>query len=349
MMKQFIQLFKVSSFPVLALASALTLTPSAGAAWTSARLTDVEVTVDLVEQGPSKVKTSARFAVSGGRFHGFDLSELPGGRLIEEESSAVLDDGRIYPLSFRQLRGGITRVVLASGVEVDRGGVNFSFVHEIDFVEQGALRWYEGRARFNWTPLIWDESLDVMKIEIALPGNSMDSLVSVDPAVTSNYEVSISDDRVDLIKFRPVRWYPMQVIVDFDPTLVPTLKPAPVEKQKNTRTDLAATASYSTPSIPRHIATVPYVIAIIGFIALFVKAFHVRRVYANTGIEARFSLLSATSLRLRTLLTLGALALGLQAQHAGSLAAGVPAFAIAATLWMCRREQCLGDRWTIKK
>ena len=112
MMKQLIQPLKVSSLPILVIFATIAFEPEIALAWTSARLTDVGVKVELAEQGPSRVETTARFAVAGGRFHGFDLAGLPGGRLVEEESQAVLDDGRIYPLSFRKVRGDRTRVVL---------------------------------------------------------------------------------------------------------------------------------------------------------------------------------------------------------------------------------------------
>ncbi len=313
------------------------LSPATAVAWTSASISDVDVTVEMAAAGPSRVVTQARFMVAGGQFHGFDLSELPGGRLLEQESRAALDDGRIYPLSFRRLRDGRTRVVLAGGVEVKHGGVNFALVHEVDFIKQGTLRWYEGRARFDWTPLIWDEGLHTMRVQVVLPGESSDGPNTVDAAVTRDYEVKIDRDRIELIKFRPVRWYPMKVVADFDPALITSLRP---DDDESAVAPVAAPTTPTTkPPVPRHILAMPAMVVILGLIALIFKAYHVRRVYGQLGIDARFRLIPSTGIPTRLGLTVGVAGLGLAAQHVGSLAAGVPAIAVAAALWLIRREQ----------
>ncbi|MCP4604005.1 MAG: hypothetical protein GY847_26370 [Proteobacteria bacterium] len=310
--------------------------PGPSLAWTSASISDVDVTVEVATDGLSKVTTQARFVVAGGRFHGFDLTQLQGGELLEDESRAVLDDGRNYPLSFRHLRDGRTRVVLAEGIEIKHGAVTFELKHEIDLIKQGALRLYEGRARLDWTPLIWDEGLYVMRIHVILPGRSSDAPVAVDRAVTKNYEIAIKDDSVLFTKFRPVRWYPMQVIVNFDPSLVLSLTSSEQEEDVK-QEEIAFAGALATPT-PRHISALPILVVIFGLIALILKTLHVRRVYGQVDMKARFRLLGATRLPLRLILTVGAAGLGLAANYAGSLAAGVPAFAVVAALWMTRRE-----------
>ncbi|MCP4675355.1 MAG: hypothetical protein GY854_07590 [Deltaproteobacteria bacterium] len=336
MMKQLTTFFMISSRLVRILGLLFALAPQTVQAWTSASISDVDVTVEIAADGPSRVVTEARYLVDGGKFHGFDLTDLSGAELVEEECRATLDDGRYYALSFRQLRDGRTRVILAGGAEVKRGAVTFLFVHKVDLLKLGALRWYEGRARLDWTPLIWDEGLHVMKIHVVLPGKSSDAPIIVDSAVTRDYEVAIQENRIDFVKYRPVRWYPMQIVADFDPALIPAVTK---DDEKEPAPALARTESAPPSNTPRHIEALPAVVVILGLIALILKGFHVRRVCGHLGIATRFRLLPATGLPLRVVLSVSAAALGVGAQYFGSLAAGVPALVVAASLWLARREQ----------
>jgi len=340
MTKQLIHLFMLSSRLLRVFGIIFALAPSTAIAWTSASVAEVDVTVEVAAAERSRVVTRARFDVAGGRFHGFDLADLGGAVLIEEECRAVLDDGRVYPLSFRRVRGTRTRVTLAGGIEVKHGGVTFEFVHHTDLIKEGALRLYEGRARLDWTPLTWDEGLGVMRVHVVLPGRSADAPIIVDRAVTQDYEVALSHEQADLTKFRPVRWYPMQVVLSFDPSLVSTL--APLENADGSGRGTVAAALVPTSNerpVPLHMQLLPAVVVLLGLIALFFKAFRVRRACGNLGIAARFCLLPGTGFGVRVGLTFGAALLSLAAQHFGSIAAGIPALAAVAALWITRREQ----------
>jgi hypothetical protein len=299
----------------------------------------VDVTVEMAPNGLSTVVTQARFVVSGGEFHGFDLVDLPGMKLVPEESKAARDDGRLHNLAFRHFRDGRTRVVLAGKEKVQRGGISFALVHHIDFTEVHALRLYAGRARLNWTPFVWDEGLDVMRVHIVLPGKSRDASISVDSAVSRDYEVEIDADKVELTKFRPVRWYQMQMTVDFDPALVTNLSVP--EKDKPAEV-LAAVGGGGEPPLPPagpwYAGLFPALAVLFGLIALFAKRLHLCRVAKQLHVVSHFQFFTATALSVRIFLTLAALVLGLAAQYMGCLAAGVPALVATAALWMSRRQ-----------
>jgi hypothetical protein len=333
-------LFILSSRLLRIVGVAFALAPSTANAWTSASVAEVDVTVEVAADESSRVTTRARFDVAGGRFHGFDLADLEGATLVEEECRAVLDDGRVYPLSFRRVRGTRTRVTLAGGAEVRHGGVTFEFVHLTDLVRHGALRRYEGRARLDWTPLTWDEGLGVMRVHVVLPGPSGDAPIIVDRAVTQDYEVALADDRAHLTKFRPVRWYPMQVVLSFDPSLVPSLAPEAREEHHPPReAHAAAISGNGKRPVPPHVKALPAAVVLFGLIALFFKAYRVRRACGQLGIAARFRLLGGTGISMRLVLTVAAAALGLAVQYQGSIAAGIPALVAAASLWITRRER----------
>jgi hypothetical protein len=316
----------------------LVLDVKAALAWTSARLASVDVTVEIAPDGPSTVVTQARFVVSGGEFHGFDLVDLPGMKLVAEKSKAARDDGRLHNLAFRHFRDGRTRVVLADKEKVKRGGISFALVHQIDFTEVHALRLYEGRARFNWTPFIWDEGLDVMRVDIVLPGRSQDASINVDSAVSRDYEVKIDADRVKLTKFRPVRWYQMQMTVDFDPVLVTHLSVPEKEKTSKVLATVGGGSKKTPPPGPWYTGLFPALAVLCGLMALFAKRVHIFRVSKQLGLSSDFRFFPATALPMRICLTLGALGLGLAAQYLGCLAAGVPALVATAALWMSRRQ-----------
>jgi hypothetical protein len=335
------RLIKFISLPVFVFLSVLTIFPATGHTWTSARLTSVDVTVSIASGGASEVTTQARFEVDGGEFHGFDLAELQGMQLDEGKCKAARDDGRLYNLGFSRRKGGRTQVMLAGGEHIKKGGITFALVHQVDFVSAAALRVYEGRARLDWTPFIWDQGLDVMRVQVVLPGDSLDAPVRVDPAVSRDYEVKVERRGALLTKYRPVRWYPMQVVLDFDPDLINGLGGAAsgVESVDAPVTGLIGSVGAGADSPPPvTLALLPIAIVIIGFAFLLLKRFYLARLLGQLGFAARFYFLPATGMGLRVCLTLGAMALGLAAQHLGCLAAGVPALAAAAALWMTKRE-----------
>lgn len=330
-------------FCSLTLTAAVLALPRESSAWTTARISKVDVAIEVAREGPSRVTTQARYEISGGKFHGFDLAPLDGAELIAEECSAHLDDGRRYPLSFRELHDGRTRVVLADKVGLGKGAVNFVLVHAVDLVEQGALRRYGGRARLDWTPIVWDDGTDAMTVDVTLPGPSRDAPVLVDRGVARDYEVATRDDGATLSKFRTVRWYPMRAVLEFDPALVAELGTEPVAPPPDADSDPAAigavTAAPPAPPAPPHVLALPLLVVLLGLLAQAYKSWKLGRALADLGLVSRFRLLPRTGLTARAGLTLAAVALGLGAQYAGSLAAGVPPLAVAAALWIVRREE----------
>jgi len=317
---------------------ALVALPGQAHAWTDASLSEVRVTVTVAPSGQSRVATTARFEVQGGKFHGFDLAPMEDGELVQEECAAVLDDGRRFPLSFRPLKDGRTRVALASEAAVKQSGVTFTLLHRTDLVEAGALRAYAGRARLDWTPLVWDEGTNLMSVEVVLPGASEDAPIAVDPAVSVDYAVETTALTASFVKHRTVRWYPMQVVVDFDPSLVYGLEPAETAPAAAAAVapGLDRTPGGSPP--PLHIAVLPWAALLIGLLLLARKSWFTERALRDLGIEARYRLLPHTGRIVRSLLSAGACALALGAQWHGSLAASVPALAVASGLWLVRRE-----------
>ena len=315
----------------------LTALPVTTHAWTSASLSEVHVTLDVAKEGMSRITTTARFEVSGGSFHGFDLAPLSGAELVESECSAVLDDGRDYPLSFRKLYDGRTRIVLADKGYIKRSGVNFSLVHEVDLVETGALRSHEGRARLDWTPIVWDEGTNQMSVAVNLPADSADAPLSVDSGVSRDYHVEADRAGVTFTKHRTVRWYPMQVVVDFDPSVVSSLG----EDREEDREEAAAIANVSKPSnpVPPHISVLPVAAVLLGLLLLARKAWRTSRALEDLGIRPRFALLRNTGFATRLGLSSIAAGLGLGAQWYGSLTASILPLVIGAALWVIRREK----------
>lgn len=313
--------------------------PSSALSWTSAKLAEVDTTIEITKEGPSRVTTVARFEISGGRFHGFDLSVLANGNLIPEECRAVLDDGRRFPVSFRKLHDDRTRVLLADGASVKKGAVSFTLVHMTDLIEHKTLREYAGRARMDWTPIIWDYGTNRMTVEVILPGVSTSAPIVVERNVARDYEIDMEADRVTLTKHRTVRWYPMQVVLDFDLSLLKTMPKSYEEPEEEAAA--AASTGRNTPPVtqtPLHIQALPPLMALIGLILIILKSWQLQRALADLAIRARFHMLPRTGIVGRLLLSIAAAALGLTAQHMGSLAASVPAMAIAVSLWLMHRE-----------
>jgi len=337
MMKQFTNDLRTQTL-VFTCLTVLFFMPSTALSWTSAKLAEVDTTIEINKEGPSRVTTVARFEISGGRFHGFDLSVLADGDLIREECRAVLDDGRRFPVAFRKLYDGRTRVLLADGASVKQGAVSFTLVHMIDLAEHDGLREYAGRARMDWTPIIWDHGTNRMTVTVILPGASTGAPIIVDRNVARDYEINVEADRATLTKHRTVRWYPMQVVLDFDLSLLTTIPESFEEPQ-----EVAAVATNpNTPFVmqtPLHIQGLPALMALIGLILMMLKSWQLHRALADLAIPARFHMLPRTGIAGRLFLSIAAAALGLTAQHMGSLAASVPALAIAVSLWLMRSEK----------
>ena len=310
-------------------------------AWTSAHLFNVSVTVDLASSGPSTVTTDARFVVEAGYFHGFDFAALPGAKLDKSQAVAFQDDQREYPVTFKKVHGKI-RVLLADDKYVRGGGITFRLVHKIDFAEVGALRSKGGRARFDWTPLVWDVGLDNMRVAVRLPEANGSTEIRVDGAVAKDYVSTVSENQVSFIKFRPVKWYPMRVAADFDAALISDLPVAEPEPEKSDAT-ASAPAAAATALEPPSDGTPPFsalvifaAVCLLGWIVSVLKARHICLVHRAVGSAPVFRLLQRTSLRIRALLALIAVAIGGTVQIAGYAAAGIPLFITAAALFLVK-------------
>jgi hypothetical protein len=330
---------------VMALIAAATILPRPAAAWTTTKLAEVSVSLLVAPRGPSQVTTQARFEVLGGAFHGFTVAPLAGAELVAAECKAVTDDGRALPLTYQPLDDGRMRVLFDDDSALKYGAVTYTLVHRIDLVASGALRAYGGRARLDWTPLVWDAGTDAMTVDVLLPGESAAGLPAADPSVTQDYDVAPSASGVRLTKYRTVRWYPMQIVVDFDAQLVPAVR---LESSAEQKPVVAAAAPGSGPGTPPAasrrppppfwILVAPVIASALGLAVMARKATRLRRVLGDLGFEARFSALKSTGLPLRLALSAAAAALALGVQYEGSLAAGVPALVAAVLLWVVGRE-----------
>ncbi|HUT76889.1 MAG TPA: hypothetical protein VM285_04340, partial [Polyangia bacterium] len=226
--------------------------------------------------------------------------------------------------------------------QVGRGGVIFSIEHRMNLIEQGALRRYGSRARLDWTPLVWDDSTEAMTIEIRLPGESRDAPVMVDPEVARDYEVQLGGSVVRLTKFSTVRWYAMRAIVDFDPELVSVLAPETpepeVDRGHGSKVMTAARLSRE-PTPPTRLLLLPALAAFLGLLFSVRKTWLAQRALGDLGLPIVHRLFPRTAPLLRFALSVAACGLALGVQHAGFLAASVPALAAAASLWLTRASE----------
>jgi hypothetical protein len=315
--------------------------PRAAFSWTSVSPDRAQVTVALSSDGSAAVRTTVRFEVQGGSFHGFDLAALPGAALRIDQCLARTDSGVAYGLSAEEQKDGRTRLSLADNAEMSKGAITFELLHEIDLIEQDNLRVYEGRARLDFTPLVWDWGFERMSFRLELPGPSKDAPIVLDPTTTADYEIELNLDAVVLTKFRAVRWYPMRVIASFDPNLIGRLAiggpSAPGFGQPSgfEATPVAAsTAPAPAPLLPLAGA---FAVVLCCLATLWRKAYHVHRVYEQVGLAARFAVLPHTGIALRAALSTGAVLGGVAVQLWSSVAAGVPAIAAGALLLLTAR------------
>lgn len=313
-------------------------------AWTSAEISHVEVRVELDEEGRARVQTDARFVVNGGRFHGFDIAELPGAELVPDECQATTDDGNSYPLKLRRLRDGRTRIFLARKQSIKAGGVTFRIVHGLDMKKQGALRRHGDGARLEWTPLVWDHGLEWMRIAFVLPSKNAKKAAVPDPVFSKDYIVKVGTSSVEFLKHRAPRWYEMSVALDTGPDRFASLGPAP-PPELDTGTAGAHTAAdeISTepeqPEAPFWATIAPALGMLLGLFALVFKYAHVSRIGRQCGVSPGFVLLRNTPFGARIALTLVAFATAYAAQLSGSISAGIPPVVAGSAIWLVRRAQ----------
>ncbi len=320
-----------------ALIVACLLLPANAVAWTRADLATVDVNVDIDASGEARIATVARFEVSGGRFHGFDLAPLDHMELVPADSSAVTDSGVRHPLQFSRLKDGRTRVVLADGAHVSTGIVGFQLVHRSLLSDTAALRRQGTVARLNWTPIIWDHGSHAMTVTVTVPDGAAADL-RADNEVTADYEITrLSDRSVQFRKYRTVKWYPMQIVVDFNPDLVRLSGPDIEETLR--RSVPAAAPVANEPVAPVSVALSPVLLVLLSLALMVAKAGSVRRAHRMVGVPPRFRFLSHTGTGQRVALAAIAATVGLGAFYAGSLAAAVPAVAVALGLWMIERVE----------
>jgi len=313
-------------------------------AWTRSTLTSVNVTVDLARQGDSRVVTEARFQIDGGSFHGFDLAPFQGASLVGTECVARMDNGLKLPLQIVEKADGSAKVLFADKQSLSAGSVMFTLVHRVDLAGIGAVREYAGRARFDWTPLIWEQGMESMSVAINLPGESRDAAIVADEAISIDYEKVTRANGISFKKFRASRWYPMQVLIDFDASLV-DLSAAMPEEQKPVDMEVSTASvipQYETRAqvqAPIGVNAFPAAVALIGLLFMILKSRNVRLVHRDLNLPDGFRFLEHTGSAIRLVLSLGAVGLGLFAQWKGAIAASVPAFCAAAALWIPARRK----------
>ncbi|MBN2526382.1 MAG: hypothetical protein JXR76_08310, partial [Deltaproteobacteria bacterium] len=308
----------------------------AAQAWTRARLTDVDVELQVQSTGESEFTTSARFEVSGGQFHGFDLAPQATRTLVKEKCFARIEGGLRTHVKIKTLFDGRQRVVMANRESINEGAVVFTLVHETNLQETGALQFHNGRARLDWTPIVWDHGTDSMSVQVHLPGPGKE--IDFENDAMRDYEVEVlTPDTVKFRKFRTVKWYPMQVVMDFDAHLVA------LKKQPSVQNTAASTAQRdhkvaprvesesaqldSAAPAPAYSRLIPAIIALMGLFLMVWKVRTVQRAHRDVGILVNFRLLRHTRLTQRLMLSIVAIAVGLAAQLAGSVAASVPPLA----------------------
>ncbi|MBN2341005.1 MAG: hypothetical protein JXX29_06030 [Deltaproteobacteria bacterium] len=310
-------------------------------AWTRARLSNVDVALQIFPSDESTFTTRARFEVSGGQFHGFDLAPQANARLIADECYAQVEGGlRAHvKVKVKELFDGRTRIILANKESIHDGAVVFTLVHKINLQESGALYKHNGRARLDWTPIVWDHGTDAMSVQVTLPRTS--TTFDFENEATRDYVVqNRSHQSVTFKKHRTVKWYPMQVVIDFDKELV-LLKTTPDVISDSAEKTESSTAQVAAPEkIPPFWVTVlPSIIALIGLFLMMIKVKGVHKIHADVGVASRFKLLRHTGTTARFILSICALGLAAAAQFFGSVAASVPPLAIAAALWLLDRSE----------
>ena len=325
---------------LLALSLVALLWPApADAAWSKSSLQSVAVSVSVVREGASYVETQAQFHVEGGRFRGFDLAALPGAELVPDSCEARVVGGLRQHVKTSSRPDGSARIVLADKAYVSAGTVVFTLVHRIDFVATGALRRYAGRARLDWTPIVWDQGMKSMSVALRLPGESRDAAIVAEKDVVADYDTTHKSlHEMSFLKHRAPRWYPMRVLVDFDAALVSL--PArdasgEVPLGEDGAPEMAGVSQAVPAPLPNH--WWPTLIALVGFGLLLLRSAQVRRVFRSMGLSARFRWLPRTPMPMRLLLSLLALALGIYAGWRDVMAGSVPAFFAAILLWIPAR------------
>lgn len=323
-------------------------------AWTSARLSHVDVALQISPDDESIFTTQARFEVSGGQFHGFDLAPQANCTLVEEECFAKIEGGLRSHVKIKQLFDGRMRVVLANRESVRTGAVVFTLVHKTNLQETGALHKYNNHARLDWTPIVWDHGTDAMSVSVSLPGRS--ELFDFENGATRDYEVSgISNKTVTFKKHRTVKWYPMQVVIDFDADVV-QLQNTPSESlEKLEEKETVGAGVVSIHKLPPFwVKILPTMIVLLGLFLMMIKVKGVQRIHEDVSVALRYKLLRHTNFIQRFLLSIIALALAVVAQFMGSIAASVPPLAVAASLWLLDRSEGTllprpGGKWRAMK
>lgn len=308
-------------------------------AWTRARLSSVEVDLRVGKSDTSVFTTQARFEVSGGQFHGFDLAPQAAIELIKEECFAHIEGSVRSHVKIKKLFDGRTRIVLANKKFIREGAVVFTLVHKTNLQQIGALSKVNHRARLDWTPIIWDHGTDSMTVTVTLPKAS--TAIDYKNEATRDYEVlAHSLSKVTFKKHRTVKWYSMNVVVDFDANLIAFQNHPSISKSNldGLRPTPIATVGESQPP-PRWVQFLPVWISFLGLLLMFAKVKWLSRAHSAVESQFRFMILRHTGMNHRFVLSMLAIGIGLGAQFMGSIAASVPALAIGAALWLVARTE----------
>jgi hypothetical protein len=179
-----------------------------------------------------------------------------------------------------------------------------------------------------------------MSVTVHLPMGDHTRPISVDAEIAKDYVVDIGRSDINLVKYRPVKWYPMQVVMDFDQSIVPALETetvSPLNENEETVT-AAVTASTNRRASPPAAGIITLAMAMLALGALILKARHVIAISRARGTPARFMILLRTGFAARTMLALIAMMASVAVQYAGYLAAGIPTAAAAAALLLFKRN-----------
>jgi hypothetical protein len=200
-----------------------------------------------------------------------------------------------------------------------------------------------------------------MSVSVKLPGQSR--VLDFENDAMRDYDVETrTADEVTFKKHRTVKWYPMRVVVDFDSALVQLKNtadaPLAMASEKEMPDSGEGREQYMVASMdaeegaPFSARLIPLFVSLLGLLLLLWKVRGVQRAHWDVGLHVSFKLLGNTGFLQRLMLSVVAVLVGVAAQMAGSIAASVPAFAAAASLWLMNRVSAeltpaTGGKWRL--
>lgn len=138
-------------------------------AWTDARPGDAVTEFELGADGNAVVTQRVRWRVIAGRFHEFELTELPVD-LSLIEAAANTATGAPVPITVRGTTPGRLTVTLGDpGVGLARGAVDVVLRYGTSLRAQGAIRRTDGDAVIELQACPWERGMEATELRVSLP------------------------------------------------------------------------------------------------------------------------------------------------------------------------------------